>query len=104
MGSSLANIETTYTFSIILPTAIGIGNVLKTEFPSDITINPGSTITNVACLGGPVARDSPQIIRVETSQICNPGLISMDITAVKNPVYILSLLCNRMKLAIQETR
>ena len=89
VGNPLANTETPYTFTITFPTAIGIGNVIETEFPSEMLISSTPTITGDPCLGGTVTRDiSGQIIQVETSQACNAGSFTMVITAVKNPVSI----------------
>ena len=92
VGSSLANTETPYTFTISLLPAIGIGNVIQTEFPTEIVLSTTPTITGDLCLGGNVDKISTQIIRVETSQVCAANsLFTMIITSAKNPVFILCL-------------
>ena len=87
VDDTLADTQTTYRFSINLLAAIGIDTVIETEFPIEMTISGSPTITGDICLGVNVNRVSNQIIRVETSQICEVGSFSMDITSVKNPVF-----------------
>ena len=69
------------------PTDIGIGNAIKTEFPTGTIIKsvPSPTITGLPCFGT-VTRDSDLIIMVETNQVCVAGSFSMVIDTVKNPV------------------